>query len=658
MARAEIPDEIDGAYRHSATKTDNYLTCERKFGWQYIAKLPRVEHASAALGSRCHDMLEAYLKGTPPDFGVVVNGNRIAEIIAPGLHYLPAPKTPGLEVEGYFRWRSPAGHLFIGYKDVRVAAHVAGSGIARVIDHKTTSGLQWAKTPEDLRGDPQAVIYAADEFARDSFLEAVDLEWIYYQTRGANRSKRTHLRVLRDDGDFSRAVESIDLVATDIARHNTITASLSTAEKHAYVLTMRPNARACEKFGGCAFVSHCNLSPGERIRSMANQSSKGTVDLLAELEARKAPPAEPAKAPPVADALAWLFAPKKDETKERPTFVMPPLPTSPVTLQASVTQIEQRIAAEQDVPHAKGDMARAAYGGRETHPDDPINPPEAQRAPTPEERTAADAAAKAEKAGPPKDGARIRRTKEEIAAGMTVEQAKAARAAIQQAGHAVSALADIAVQSGAITLADADRANADMVALDREVEAAQKAIAESGEMPSHPEKLLGVHIEPPADPMAELSRLGQELQPAHYYTAPATIPAPPPAVNLDNLLALKPGDRVNVKIGADGKVERFEAERTEPAAWTLYVDCRPLDERVLRATDLILEAQHDIEEDEKVPDYRLVGFGKGPGMLSVIVADLAKRAGADLFLDTSTPEGSIVKERLIAAASRVVMGVR
>lgn len=282
----------DSGFRVSATQISTWEECERKWGWKYIAKIPSPPSASAALGSETHAQLERYLTtGEAFDFT-----KASGEIAAAGLEHLPAPMTPGMEVEVEFAFKSPrTGITYMGFKDVELAPDATPDGVPCVIDHKTTSNIKlWAKTSEDLRTNVQAQLYAADTLRKlpDVTPETpVDLKWIYYQTKGARKAKVTHLRLLARE--VAEQFDRIDAVA-EILRTN--------LDQVTDPLQLRPNLGACSSYGGCPYQGNCNFSPQERLKSLMAGPTANPSSLLDRLKANNAPSMPPAAAMPAPPA--------------------------------------------------------------------------------------------------------------------------------------------------------------------------------------------------------------------------------------------------------------------------------------------------------------------------------------------------------------------
>lgn len=92
--------------------------------------------------------------------------------------------------------------------------------------------------------------------------------------------------------------------------------------------------------------------------------------------------------------------------------------------------------------------------------------------------------------------------------------------------------------------------------------------------------------------------------------------------------------------------------------FTLYVDCMPIGAPAKLVSSFFAKANADIEEVHKVPDYRLVDYGRGSPLFAASVLEQVLAYGGDVIVDTRTPEGAIVLESLAAKASLVVRGLR
>ena len=303
----EPVDLLDRSWAVSASQLETFTTCQRKWAWEKVAGFASDETEATLLGGRVHKILEDYLEhGTLPD-----QSTREGEIATAGLHLLPPPKLPNQRIEFAFKFRSPRGNVYQGRKDFTLLPAAPGD-IPLVGDHKTTSDFRWAKSDEDLRTNIQALIYAADELLR-ARTEAVDLEWIYYRTRGAPQARKTSLRILAEEVDKAfGAAGGIDDAADNLHRVRAVTTKDN-------ILDLPASTDACNLFNRpCPHTFRCNLSPTARLTAvMAQGTTMGnlplppaTNDLLGRLAAQATNPQAPTgiAPPPAPTALDAMRA--------------------------------------------------------------------------------------------------------------------------------------------------------------------------------------------------------------------------------------------------------------------------------------------------------------------------------------------------------------
>ena len=282
----------------SASQISTYRDeCKRKWGFKSIAKIETEQHASAALGTEVDDtQLQPYLKdGRPFDYSRPSQSGYIA---ASALAYLPEPQTLGLEVQKHFIIPSPtagSGLSYQGYVDLWLPKGgipgIEGGIYPVVCDFKTTGNLKWQKSAKTLETDVQAQLYATWAMY-ETGARTVDLVWIYMQTKGSKKAKRTHLRVLGQH--VAEQFRMID--ATGLEMQQARTAIESEAGKlEELVMQLPPNAEACAGYGGCPFQGRCNLSPSvfvdaataQALSEMETLDMSSTAELLAALKAKR-----------------------------------------------------------------------------------------------------------------------------------------------------------------------------------------------------------------------------------------------------------------------------------------------------------------------------------------------------------------------------------
>lgn len=281
---------MSGPKQISASALATFDLCPRKWAWKEIAGIKPEPNASAAFGTAVHDQIERYYRdGRPFDLRTPEGETALA-----GHHLLPA-RGPEVEVERPFTllW---GGISFGGRKDLEVPG--------TVFDHKTTKDLRWAKTPEELATDYQSVLYGVEHMVRRG-LDRVGLRWVYYRTRAPHKAMAVDLTIgLQDEATqttMARAVERGRVM-------------LRLIDQCKDPLDLPPVGDACAAYGGCPHQSRCNLTNGERLRSIMTNE-----ELLAKIAARVNPPT-----PAEQTANAVAAAPSAPSADAPPSMELPP----------------------------------------------------------------------------------------------------------------------------------------------------------------------------------------------------------------------------------------------------------------------------------------------------------------------------------------------
>jgi hypothetical protein len=221
------------------------------------------------LGSAVHAVLEHYLST-----GESIRPTGRPAVLAAQLVPLLPDFSPFFSVEQKFQLETE-NFDWIGYIDL----FVPGT-IPTVYDHKTTSDIaKYAKTVELLTTDPQALLYAAaaTTVLAPANSAAARCVWNYVQTggrtgRGAGRTKRVELTILRDDA--LRAIEGFD---AEVAHYLVPGFEKDEATKAAYL----QNPAACGMYGGCPHRAEC--FPREK----ATKRKESRMDFINRLKASK-----------------------------------------------------------------------------------------------------------------------------------------------------------------------------------------------------------------------------------------------------------------------------------------------------------------------------------------------------------------------------------
>lgn len=245
----------------SPSALGNYLACPRKWAFGALDNQYLPSTKSQALGTKLHSEMENWLTKGVPSLG------RLSDSGA--LSLLPLPNSPGLACEQPFAVEISDGDrrgVLWGFRDVALPG--------MVMDLKTTSSLDWAKTPEELQKDPQANIYAAASFL-ESGLDYADLRWVYVTTVGAVRSKGVDVRLTKDHvtsklGTWFDAISYM----TELR-----------IQKEKKALDLDPQRTACGDYGGCGYLSECGSVPaGGGFLSLMKQAKTKQERHLARFE--------------------------------------------------------------------------------------------------------------------------------------------------------------------------------------------------------------------------------------------------------------------------------------------------------------------------------------------------------------------------------------
>lgn len=322
----------------SASQLDTFAQCMAKWGYEYLDGHRPPPHPSAQCGTRVHEILEAWLsRGAPPDPNeVLVIGERVYEvgkIALAGLYNLPAPG-PHHDVEGAFTVPFMSGYpaLWRGFIDssyvvtehrqyeygpviytMTDGSQVLGrvEVIPEILDHKTTTNLDYRKTREDLLTDIQAMIYAWVGLTRVPDAPRVNLRWVYYKTSKPYKSEVTYTTVTREHVMRTLAMWE-ELAIAGPLRAKALGLRGSQLPK---------NARACGRYGGCPHKDvRCRLTREERIEAAMSTQP----DLLALINQTKG--ALAAQPPPPPPPMEGGIAPLLGTPPTLPPSMQPPPP--------------------------------------------------------------------------------------------------------------------------------------------------------------------------------------------------------------------------------------------------------------------------------------------------------------------------------------------
>ena len=208
---------------------------------------------AAELGKKLHTELENYLK-----FGTIPK----SAIAKAGIHLLPDPgKDLALHVEERVQIENDLLPVpIIGFADLIEEF----SGEIRITDHKTTSNFKYCKSPDELRTDPQAIIYGAHCFNEyDPPSGSIAFRHVYYNTKSPG-ARETEIRM--SDEEVCKGLEGLTETVIEMAE----TANQIAGD-------VKANPEACGDWGGCPFRARCAKAgngPGGTYEALIQASKK------------------------------------------------------------------------------------------------------------------------------------------------------------------------------------------------------------------------------------------------------------------------------------------------------------------------------------------------------------------------------------------------
>lgn len=129
-----------------------YLSCPRKAFFRHVLRLPEPLRPGAELGGEVHVFAERYITtGTLPD-----DQSKAVQIVRALVPHLPRLDRRQVETEGSIPRQ---GLRLVLRVDHWMLPEAEGEPF-RVTDIKTTSDFKWAKAQEELKYDPQSIVYS------------------------------------------------------------------------------------------------------------------------------------------------------------------------------------------------------------------------------------------------------------------------------------------------------------------------------------------------------------------------------------------------------------------------------------------------------------------------------------------------------------------
>jgi RecB family exonuclease len=610
--------------RWSASQVDTFQSCHRKWWFNKILGLEIPQHPSAAIGSAVHAELEGYLTG---EHGV----DKLGPIARMALPFAPRPETVYVERAIEDLKLEAAGLPALGYIDVLNLR----DDPPEVLDWKTTSSFQWAKTADDLLRNVQMTVYAKATHAMFDQLglappEAVRVTHVALLTKAPHEARRT--TALMDRATMEANWAHVERTVGEMKE----VALAQTPDKVA------PTKSSCSAYGGCPFRGRCQaldstkdiknpLSPFAGMGSCSTTTTEDTMNankpaasaLLARLGVKtKAATPTPAPTPdPVEPPAPVAVAPSTP-----PVVKVAPAPKAADALMA---RLRGSLAAPPVVPVATAPASTGSVG---------IVPPDAPSDEVLLSVITAPALAKPVKVEAPVVEAPV------VEAPVAPSSSPAA-SAVRRPRNAAPRLQALGYPE------------ADIAAMNNETMA---SILEAGTAYVAPvveeavvEEAFPV-VEAPVEEKVE-TFTGIE------YLADQGLPSSASTYEVGYDEGYKKGyqdaeEELTKKI-------RKEVEASIPAVAApvgglrLYIDCRPYvlgEAREL--ADILAPLMAAVAEKAKVPHYSMIPYAQGPAQVAALLS--VNPPTGIVLCDTRLPATAAVLEVLLPYASEVIRGIR
>jgi hypothetical protein len=610
----------------SVSQAGTFTECQRKWGFVYLDGKRPPPQASAALGSSVHGELELW-----NDHGKLPT----SAIALAGLPHAPAP---GIALsEHSFKLRTPhswwVGHIDLTYDLIGSLYVPALEGEETVIhDWKTTADpKKWGKTPDQLVVDPQLNLYADYAF-REGALR-VSGKWCYLPTKGL--AVAHPVRVVLARGQVSDVVGKLDETARDV---QTLYRLRPKAEE------LKPNRNACSSYGGCPHRTYCphpieELFSGGDTVSNPNPYAAFMTDVDTRLAAPGQPPAPimatpPAPPAPPARPTYWIPGDEMNDTQKymaaggAPLAVIasaatvPPPPAVAATYGAPAIATHALAPIAPPISQVLQELAQPVVLGRPVPEAGFINPPEAPKvAPAQPSEMPIVPATVSQDAAPP--------SPPDDLDAMSRDQLK-----------------PLGISLGAFG-ADCRRQEPWMRDEIRKMRRAGQAglPAQGAYTQAMTEEFTAAQFtQPPASPA-----------PVTSFAAPGAPPSQPPVPS-----AIPPApsqDAVWTVVTTTGERKAFAQPTPSDRGFDLFINCQPKNYTGAYFTDVLRFVMPKVRELSGVPDYRMVDYGKGAGVLANTVRTylLEHFDDAAIVVDARSPEGNAclgVLEELARSTTR------
>ncbi len=260
----------------SASQISTFRDCPRKWWIEKVLGIKVPASQSQQFGSKVHEQLEHF----------VLNKIKVTSMMAEAVElikYIPDKTKFKLVVEpcvvlgGTVKQAAKGGRAtstptpgsdwlvpVLGFIDLAALA-IQDPSRAEVIDWKTTKSFGWMPTIEELKTNPQTVIYCQALFESDSQIKKIRFLLAYTLKGYTPESRTVFIEVSRDDKWFKESLANIKEDVLDMYEY---------ARDYKKLEEVFPDLTACGNYGGCP---HKHLCP-ELKRNIKKGVDMGIFD--------------------------------------------------------------------------------------------------------------------------------------------------------------------------------------------------------------------------------------------------------------------------------------------------------------------------------------------------------------------------------------------
>lgn len=271
-----------------------FESCKRRWALQHV-RGDKLTSAAMDWGTEMHEHLENWYKhGIPPPNTATGRAARLS------LKHLP-PRGANLQVE--YKWQAlDAAVPYTGAMDL--CSH---EPLVRIWDHKSTAGIQWIKTVNELEQDISANAYAL-ALMRQTGSPSVYCRWVY-TTRDAKHSLPVDFTITREMAEerwekTRNNVEEMCEIAIALDEETPLVVPPTTLT--AAAMAVEPTLSHCDEYGGCPYRDMCHPAtfslppPKKSLKIVTEENPPPMSALLSKLKAQlSAPQAAAAVTDPV-----------------------------------------------------------------------------------------------------------------------------------------------------------------------------------------------------------------------------------------------------------------------------------------------------------------------------------------------------------------------